>query len=507
MKKLILLIYTCMLSLNLIAQVKGKPQPFIIKGRLANCPEKQVKIFFRDKNNQLTIDTIRLDKDGNFYLKTLDVIYPQLTSIQQNNIQINNIFVAPGYNLTVTGDAKDFKSLYKSKKITGVGAESNNYRIMLDSVIQAKNDTTQYYMLNEADLLVYIKKSRAIKDSVAHVVFNKNAGKLSAQKSTGKKAKHDGSDLSLNNTSADKYLSYFGKMVRIDNDFSDLYMLMLHADMHNYTYDKSIALINNANPAILSNVFKDEYMASEYYKGFMASEYLTFWTRLDKLKDTTLRSHKQYGLEKINNTYKGAIKAYSLMHIMDSRIYFTKSLNDLSNYQVAFKPFVAALTNPDHKKIILKLFNNKEADLIKTQTGKPAPKFTLTSNTGQTASLDDFKGKVVYIDLWASWCAPCRQETPALKTLYAKYKNDSRIAIISIAVSDGIKEWNKAINEDKPDWLQLLDKEGTVSLNYAASMIPKFILIDKQGNLVSFNAPNPSSGQKIETLLMAEMVK
>lgn len=507
MKKTSALLALLMLCLSILAQVKPKPQPFILKGKFTNCPEKQLKIFFTDKNGQIKIDTIRLEKDGSFYFKTFDVTYPQQTSIQQNNIQVNNIFVAPGYNLTLTGDARDFISLLKSKKISGLGAESNAYRFMLDSVLIAKRDTAKYYQLKEADLLTYIKTNRRIKDSVVNITFVKNAGKTTHQKNMGKRVDQYLPDLSIN-VPADRYLGFFKDLVNIDNDLSDLYMLMLHADMYKYSYEKSVALVNNnASAALLKNIFRDEFMASTYYKGFMTSEYLTYWIRLDRLRDSTLRDNKYYALEKTNNTYKGAVKEYSLVHLMDSWLYQTKTLNDLNNYQTLFKPYVTAFKNPDNKKLIASLFADKEAALIKTQTGKPAPKFTLISNTGQTTSLDDLKGKVVYLDLWASWCGPCREETPALKVLHAKYKNDNRIAIVSIAVSDGIKEWQKAIKEDKPEWLQLLDKEGTVSRNYAASMIPKFILIDKKGNIVSFDAPRPSSGQKIEDLLLAEMGK
>jgi thiol-disulfide isomerase/thioredoxin len=122
-------------------------------------------------------------------------------------------------------------------------------------------------------------------------------------------------------------------------------------------------------------------------------------------------------------------------------------------------------------------------------------------------SLADYKGKVVYLDVWASWCTPCRAETPKLKALYEKYKNDDRIVFLSIAVSDRIDNWKKAVEDDKATWTQLYDKGTTIQDSYKANAIPKFILIDKQGNIANPDAPRPSSGAVIEKLLQQEMEK
>src|ERR1035437_8749769 len=111
MKKTFLLTFL-LLSASLLGfgKKKIKTKPFIIQGQINDCPENYLKIFFKDKNGVLLIDTINLDRNGNFYLKTFKVKTPQITSIQQNKIQINDFFVAPGYNLTITGKGNDFLS-------------------------------------------------------------------------------------------------------------------------------------------------------------------------------------------------------------------------------------------------------------------------------------------------------------------------------------------------------------------------------------------------------------
>ena len=116
-------------SLMATAQTnKSTTEPLIIHGKLSNSPERKLKIAFYDGHGVVSIDTIFLNPDGTFYLKTYQCTDPQKTGIQQHQTQINDIFVAPGYDLMITGDATSFETLFASVKITGKGATSNRYR-------------------------------------------------------------------------------------------------------------------------------------------------------------------------------------------------------------------------------------------------------------------------------------------------------------------------------------------------------------------------------------------
>jgi len=483
MKRLLFTVLSILSINTLFGQVINKTEPFVIQGQLTNCPEKYLKIFFKDSNGKLLIDTLHLNNDGKFYLKSYKVIIPQRTSIQQNNIQINNIFIAPGYNLKITGIAKDSKTLFISKKITGVGSESNQYRFLLDSLISVKIDKRSWFELKEVDLLAYIKAEKKLKDSVAHIIFDKKSLQ-------------------------DNYLKFFGKMARFDNTFLSLYFLVAHINMNEYADEKNRnILMNNFDPKILNSLYEEKYFISDDYKNLMVSEYLNYLVNLDYKKDSTLKKIKGYKLAKVKNNFKGEIKEFALHKLMSNSVESSKSFNSLNYYKEQFEPYISELKNVAYKSSLNETFSIKQIQLLKTQIGKPAPNFTLENNFGESFSLEDFKGKVVYLDLWASWCAPCRAETPSFKLLNEKYKNDNRITFISVAVHDGVDQWKKALDEDKPNWLQLLDKDGIVSKSYVASAIPLFIIIDKKGNIVDFNAPSPSSGLQIERLLDNELLK
>jgi peroxiredoxin len=119
--------------------------------------------------------------------------------------------------------------------------------------------------------------------------------------------------------------------------------------------------------------------------------------------------------------------------------------------------------------------------------GDMAPSFTLNDINGKPVSLADLKGKVVLIDFWASWCEPCRAESPNLKTQYKLYK-DKGFEILSISVDTDRKSWLKAITDDGLPWLQASDLKGfnseTVKL-YGIGGIPSFFLIDRDGKIIA----------------------
>ena len=259
---------------------------------------------------------------------------------------------------------------------------------------------------------------------------------------------------------------------------------------------------------ILAHPFKDEYMISDYYKDWFLTQYLTFSIDKATQDDPSLKEKKYYRLEKISEAFQGKMKEYMLFRQLDAVLSVNvRTVEQLDEYKPVFEHYIAELTNNDYRQALMDMFREKENRLQVTQKGKVAPAFTLKNNKGETCSLADFRGKVVYLDLWASWCGPCRQEIPALRKIYEKYKTDDRLVIIGIAVHDGYNRWKKALEKEKPGWLQLHDSDGTVARAYEANAIPRYILIDKKGNIVDMDAPSPSNKGVLENKLNEEMSK
>src|SRR5690606_17261632 len=122
-----------------------------------------------------------------------------------------------------------------------------------------------------------------------------------------------------------------------------------------------------------------------------------------------------------------------------------------------------------------------------------APQFAFQSIEGKTVSLADLKGKYLYIDVWATWCGPCRQQIPAMKELEEKYRGQD-IEFVSISVDkDADKpKWQKMVNEKEMKGIQLFAGKGTsFHSDYEISSIPKFLIIGKDGEIIDENPPRP----------------
>ena len=136
--------------------------------------------------------------------------------------------------------------------------------------------------------------------------------------------------------------------------------------------------------------------------------------------------------------------------------------------------------------------------------GKPSPDFKGVDVNGKEYTLADFRGKYVYIDVWATWCGPCRQEIPYLKKLDEDYK-DAQIVFLSLSVDQDKAKWEKMVKEQSMSGVQLhIGQNSSFQQAYKIEGIPHFILLDREGRIIDKKMTRPSmdevTRERIENL-------
>jgi peroxiredoxin len=121
-----------------------------------------------------------------------------------------------------------------------------------------------------------------------------------------------------------------------------------------------------------------------------------------------------------------------------------------------------------------------------SEPGQQAFNLTLADKQNKPVNLLSYKGNVVLVDFWASWCDHCRQEHSLLKSIYDQYK-ERGLKIVSISIDNNPKAWKKAVQKAGLPWTQLTDRVGSKNIiggQYGNNSIPINLLIDKEGYII-----------------------
>jgi thiol-disulfide isomerase/thioredoxin len=148
------------------------------------------------------------------------------------------------------------------------------------------------------------------------------------------------------------------------------------------------------------------------------------------------------------------------------------------------------------KSVYLNAIQNEYNEWLAIAPGSPAPIFFGTTTSGKPFSSQEIKGKVIYIDVWATWCGPCIEEIPKAKKLYASFNNDSQIEFVNVSIDRDIEAWRKFLHENQ-DWKgthinQQDEQVESFWKSYKMAGVPTYILIDQKGKIVNASAKRPS---------------
>lgn len=212
-------------------------------------------------------------------------------------------------------------------------------------------------------------------------------------------------------------------------------------------------------------------------------------TEYKKAGDYTL-----YVLQSLNQKVTNNKVRVEAMH------YFCKSrLTGSKKMDECFSLYQAIETDPSR----LKLIKDKYLARKKTQKGASSPPFVYEDLNGQVVTNEDLKGKLLYIDLWATWCGPCLREIPYFDTLQEAFKNQE-ITFLSVCQNDTKERWQKMVKTKELKGLHLYAEGdgGQFYKDYQVDGIPRYILLDAEGKIIDSDAKRPSN-----PLLKAELAE
>ena len=453
MKQLKILGFT-MLIICLSCQTKEEISKEVsITGQIKNHDQTVLKFQdFMGKGNRFTEIEIQ---DGTFAIN-LPINKPVIKMLTFGST-FKNIFLQPGETLDIAFDALKIDSTFN------FGGSLAVENVLLDSISQKLKKVDYNYIYNES---------------------LENAGKYLDSMSVANKQYIEA--LIVDQPLSTNFEEYAKAMAEYNNAALKIMLGERQDEQPNNYYD----FINQLS---LEN---DDYLDIWEYRFFLSYYVeMTANKRLqpdsvkiaesDALFDESLSVIKKFKNENIRN--------YGLFNALNMRL-SEKGLVGFENYYTYFKE---QNKDPHYTEQLKLLYEEKQL----LAPGQPAPQFTLEDVDGNLVSLNDFKGKYVYIDFWQTLCPRSGRELPYLLDLHADYKEDN-IAFVSISVNEDENVWRDYVKEHKNMGTSLRVTQSWDSKtykDYQANGLPAFILIDTKGNIIDPKAAKPSSTEIRET--------
>lgn len=168
-------------------------------------------------------------------------------------------------------------------------------------------------------------------------------------------------------------------------------------------------------------------------------------------------------------------------------VYYINEAKDKTEL-LKFKGRIDSINNPAYRSAVRESFDLKAG----FWEGDDAIDFKAYDSNNKTVALSSFKGKIIYIDLWATWCVPCLKELPYLDSLRNRYASDPNVVFVSLSLNEHSSDWKQSIQRRQAEGIQLITNHEQI-MPYKIYAIPRAIIIDKNFKVLMMNAPMPSN--------------
>lgn len=442
-----------------------------ISGKITNPLDEEVK--FSYYANYLDYApkefAAKLSADGSFSI-TIPVTekYTQLSV--QNGEQASEFFIQPGDELVMTVDAQNFDS---TLRYAGKGAPIAN--------LMAKHMLQSGMMMQFARVLQpHYRKETAEFTALAKVEMQKEVDFVEKNK---KGLPED-------------FIKYWKAW----------YQYSIYSDMLRFSFMHAVMKAGNMNVKLTKEdyrialdvpvAFNDEYMSIPTYVQY-AGDIYNYQYSAKVEADTTIpaeiRAAKQR--EVVNAQAKATMPAKTKEFFFAQQVFSNVKGNTLEEVEKMYASFRKDYKTSAYDTIVDRVVNLKR----KMAKGQPALDFAFTTLEGEKMKLSDLKGKVVYLDFWASWCGPCMRELPFAKKLKEAF-HDKDVVFLNVSIDEDMGAWKNAIQKHSIGGIHTCEPGGwqaPAAKLYGVQGVPSYYLIDKNGNFATENSPRPSETEEL----------
>ena len=270
------------------------------------------------------------------------------------------------------------------------------------------------------------------------------------------------------------------------------------SNMEDYIKKVSLFTADQLNQPLFFNKETDKELVETYYLLFSV---INDWK-------------KQLPAPNAENTYRNAINDALKLKAGGARDiilrYLVTSSTAYTTDPVFLKWMKNVISPAPQNNFLVKMIAEKQNVLQELGKGKQAPHFEATDISGNAFSYKDFQGKYLFVDIWATWCVPCRMEIPYLEELKKKYAGQA-VEFISVSMDANVSAWKKFVEpiENKDQYHSNPAKQFCIREVYHAQLIPAFVLIDPQGKIINptcYRPSDPALGLLIDDLLQKNIV-